>query len=84
MPKNIKELQETWEANKDGFKMQELGKFQDFIKDIFESKELFALAYGDLRKNHNKKRRNEFTRETIKESAGLDPNISDILFFSQI
>jgi hypothetical protein len=56
MPKSIKELQETWEANKDGFKMQELGKLQDFIKDIFESKELFALAYGDLRKK-NKKRR---------------------------
>jgi hypothetical protein len=42
--------------------MQELGNLQDFIKDIFESKELFALTYGDLRKNNNKKRKNEFTR----------------------
>jgi hypothetical protein len=33
--------------------MQGLGKLHDFIKDIFESKELFALAYGDLHKNYS-------------------------------
>jgi len=70
MPKTIKEIQETWEANKEGFKSQELGKLQDFIKDIFECQKLFNLTYGDLRKNNNKKRKNEFTRETTKEGAG--------------
>jgi hypothetical protein len=79
MPKTIKELQAIWEISKDGFKIQELGKLQDFIKDIFESGQLFALTYGDLRKNNNKNRKNEFTRETAKEGAGS--RRADIVIF---
>ncbi|MDR2952712.1 MAG: hypothetical protein LBU82_05665, partial [Treponema sp.] len=79
MPKSVKEIQEVWETNKDGFKIQELGKLQDFVKDIFESGDLFALTYGDLRKNNNKKRKNEFTRETAKEGAGS--RRADIVIF---
>jgi type I restriction-modification system DNA methylase subunit len=67
--KTIRELQAVWNVNKDGFRTHELGKLQDFVKDIFESSQLFALAYGDLRTS-NKKRKNEFTRETSKEGAG--------------
>jgi len=77
--KTIKELQETWEANKEGFKSQELGKLQDFIKDIFGCNKLFALSYGDLRKNNNKNRKNEFTSETTKEGAGS--RRADIVIF---
>jgi len=68
--KTIKELKDTWENNKEGFKTQELGKLQDFIRDIFENRQLFNLRYGDLRTN--KKRKNEFTRETIKERGRAD------------
>jgi len=67
--KTIKELQETWDANKEGFKTHGLGKLQDFIRDIFESKHLFNLKYGDI-KTPNKNRKNEFTRETTREGAG--------------
>jgi hypothetical protein len=69
MSKTIKELGITWNNNKAGFQTQELGKLQDFITDIFESRDLFALTYGDLRKDQ-KKRKKEFTRETTKEGAG--------------
>jgi hypothetical protein len=78
MPKSIKELQEIWETNKEGFQKHELGKLQDYIKDIFECNRLFALTYGDLRKS-NKKRKNEFTRETTKEGSGS--RRADIVIF---
>jgi len=76
--KTIEELKTIWEANKEGFKNQELGKLQDFIKDIFESQQLFALKYGDLQ-NNNKKRKNEFTCETSKKGAGN--RRADIIIF---
>jgi len=76
--KTIKELKEIWEANKEGFKTHELGKLQDFIRDIFESKQLFNLKYGDI-KTPVKKRKNEFTREQTKEGAGR--NRADIVIF---
>jgi hypothetical protein len=66
--KSIKELRETWVANQEGFRTQELGRLQDFVRDVFESRQLFALTYGDLRRD-NSKRKNEFTRETTKEGA---------------
>ncbi|MDR0550871.1 MAG: N-6 DNA methylase [Spirochaetaceae bacterium] len=67
--KTIDELQVIWNVNKEGFRTHELGKLQDFVRDIFESRDLFALAYGDLRTN-NKNRKYEFTRETSKEGIG--------------
>ena len=76
--KTIKELRSVWESNKEGFKTRELGKLQDFIKDILESSQLFALTYGDLRKD-NKKRKMEFICEVSKEGAGR--RCADVVIF---
>jgi type I restriction-modification system DNA methylase subunit len=79
--KSIRELQTAWNINQEGFRTHELGKLQDFVKDIFESQQLFNLSYGDLggRRSNNKKRKNEFTRETTKEGAGRGR--ADIVIF---
>lgn len=71
MPKTIEELRKNWETNQDSYKVHEIGNFQRFIADIFESGELFKLKLGDLRKD-NKKRKEEFTLETSKENRRAD------------
>ena len=69
--KTIEELRDDWETNNEGFKGQEVGKLQDFIKDIFKCEQLFGLKYGDLRKD-NSKRKMEFTTEESKEGRRAD------------
>jgi len=80
--KNIKDLQNLWEKEKEEYKTAEIGTgVQRFVKHIFECKELLNLQEGHLNTT-DLKRKNEFLIEAKKKGRRADVVIfidSDII-----
>lgn len=68
---SIKQLQKRWNIDKDFFAQKEIGELQDFVKDILQESDIFALKKG-IGSTPNKKRKYEFTIETSKEGRRAD------------
>lgn len=73
MSLSILELNKKWAAESKEYRTQEVGSgVQRFVKDVFESDELFNLSQGRL-STQLKSRRNEFTEEIhTKEGRRAD------------
>jgi len=70
--KNIKQLKSLWEQEKEEYKTAEIGTgVQKFVKQVFESKELFNLEEGKL-STSDLKRKNEFLTEAKKKGRRAD------------
>ncbi len=70
--KDIKQLKHLWEQEKEEYKTAEIGTgVQKFVKQVFESKELFNLVEGKL-STSDLKRQNEFLTEAKKKGRRAD------------
>ncbi len=69
----VRELKNKWNKEKDAYKIQEVGSgTQIFVKDVLQSKEIFALRKG-LKSTPLEKRKNEFLEEEkTKEQRKAD------------
>jgi len=69
----LKELKNKWNKEKEAYKIQEVGcGVQIFVKDIFQSEDVFALERG-LKSKVLEKRKNEFLEEEkTKEQRRAD------------
>ena len=66
MPRNIKQLKNLWNREKEQYRFQEIGSgVQRFVKEVLNSAEIFNLKKAELA-TPIENRKNEFLEEKAK------------------